>query len=126
MNNLHKAILALIVGTAAPLLALAQPGGNCMQQRDRPCMQMMNDDDGTGMRIHGYQLMTPDEIAAHRARMQAASPQERARIRAEHRKRMVERARERGITLPENPPMGGGKGPGPRKGAGSNPPEGGN
>ncbi|MFA5939973.1 MAG: hypothetical protein WC809_11515 [Sinimarinibacterium sp.] len=128
MNILHNTLLATVIGIAASSVALAQPcGGQGMQQRDQTCMHMVNDDDGTGTRVYGYQLMTPDEIAAHRARMQAATPQERARIRAEHHKLMVVRARERGVTLPDEPPMGGGgMGPGPHHGAGKNRPKQGN
>lgn len=118
MKSLPLAVLALSVGAALPGLAYAQQGaGRGMQQQQQMQQQMQADDDGTGMPMFGRQLMTPEEMAAQRARMRAATTtEERARIRAEHHQQMLERARERGVTLPEEPPMGGpGAGPGPKR-----------
>ncbi|HEX2667834.1 MAG TPA: hypothetical protein VHP13_05625 [Gammaproteobacteria bacterium] len=54
---------------------------------------------------YGWQLMTPEERAAYQARMRAAKTEkERAAIRAEHHKEMLQRAKEQGVTLPEEPP----------------------
>lgn len=70
--------------------------------------------------IYGSQLMTPEERAAHRARMQTANTaQEREAIRLEHHKAMQERAKKMGVTLPDMPPAaGGGMGPGQGRGSG--------
>lgn len=72
--------------------------------------------------IYGSQLMTAQERAEYQARMRAAkTAEERERIRAEHHEAMQARARERGVTLPDEPPargMGGGPGPGPGRGMG--------
>lgn len=77
--------------------------------------------------IFGSQMMTPQERIEHRERMRAAKTlEERERIRAEHHEQMLKRAKERGVTLPEEPPMrggammgpGGGMGPGPGGGMG--------
>lgn len=55
--------------------------------------------------VYGWQLMTPEERAAYRARLRAAkTAHERAQIRAEHHKEMEIRAKERGVTLPPGPP----------------------
>lgn len=64
--------------------------------------------------IFGSQLMTPEERAAYRTKMRAAtSAEEREKIRKEHHEAMKLRAKERGVTIPdEPPPMGGGMGPG--------------
>jgi len=66
--------------------------------------------------IYGSQLMTQQERNQYRARMQAAkTEQEREKIRQQHHEEMQVRARERGVTLPAEPPphgMGGGMGPG--------------
>jgi hypothetical protein len=66
--------------------------------------------------IFGRDLMTPQERMTQRARMRAArTDEEREAIRAEHHRQMVERAKERGVTLPETPPargVGAGRGPG--------------
>ena len=65
-------------------------------------------------RIYGSQLMTQDERNAYRAKMRAAkTEQEREKIRNEHHEQMMARAKERGVTLPDVPPAGGGMmGPG--------------
>ena len=66
--------------------------------------------------IYGGQLMTPDERKEHRAKMGAAkTAAEREHVRKEHHERMKARAREHGVTLPDEPParasgMGGGSG----------------
>jgi len=64
--------------------------------------------------IYGSQLMTPQERADQRAKMRAAKTvEEREQIRKEHHKLMQERAKARGMTLSDEPPvMGGGMGPG--------------
>jgi L-rhamnose isomerase len=59
--------------------------------------------------IYGSQLMTQKERNDLQAKMHAAkTEQERERIRNLHHKRMVQRAKERGVTLPAEPPMNGG------------------
>jgi len=60
--------------------------------------------DQTRDRIYGSQLMTPAERATYRQRIRSAkTQQERDRIRAEHHKLMQERARQRGVKLPNMP-----------------------
>ncbi len=52
-------------------------------------------------RIYGYPLMTAAEVARYRAQLRAASTdQEREQIRATHHRAMQQRARERGVALP--------------------------
>jgi len=62
---------------------------------------------------YGSQIMTPQERAEHRQKMRAAkNVKEREQIRKEHHEEMKESAKEKGVTLPENPPpLGGGVGP---------------
>lgn len=56
--------------------------------------------------IYGYQLMTPEERTTFRTQMQnATTPEERQKIRLEHRKQMLERAKAKGVTLPDMPMM---------------------
>ncbi|MFA6014315.1 MAG: hypothetical protein WC742_04545 [Gallionellaceae bacterium] len=58
-------------------------------------------------RMYGSQLMTQQERIEYRAKMRAAkSADERAMIRKEHHEKMKLRAKERGVELPENPPVG--------------------
>ncbi len=71
---------------------------------------------GRGM---GRRLMTEQEWQEHRQKMQTMTPEERQKYREEWHKKMVERAQERGITIPETPgPHGPGKGMGPGRGKG--------
>lgn len=68
-------------------------------------------------RIYGSQMMTQAERNQYRKQMRSATTaKKREQIRAEHHKRMQERAKERGLTIPDMPPargsMGGGMGPG--------------
>lgn len=81
--------------------------------------------------IFGSQLMTEEERIDYRARWRAArTDDERAKLRSDHHERMKDRARERGVTLAEEPPArgagmgpgsGSGMGPGPGGGAGPGP-----
>jgi hypothetical protein len=65
-------------------------------------------------RIYGSQLMTREERTEYHAQMRKMkTPQEREAFRIEHHKRMQERARERGLDMPDTPPAkAGGMGPG--------------
>jgi hypothetical protein len=71
--------------------------------------------------VYGSQLMTRQERIEYRARLSAASTdEEKARISAEHHERMMERAKQRGVRLPNTPPaIGGGMGPGGGAGMGA-------
>lgn len=70
--------------------------------------------------VYGSQLMTRQERMEYHNRMRAAKTlEERERIRKEHHAKMQLRAKERGVTLPEMPPVpGGGMGPGRMMGPG--------
>ena len=66
--------------------------------------------------FYGSQLMTQQERVEYRTKMRAAkTDEEREQLRKEHHQRMQERAKVRGVTLPEEPPAsrGGGMGKGP-------------
>lgn len=61
--------------------------------------------------VYGSEMMTEQERNEHRKKMRAAkNEQERERIRKEHHKKMKERAKERGLSMPDEPPARGGKG----------------
>jgi hypothetical protein len=70
--------------------------------------------------IYGSQLMTEQERAEHRAKMQSfQTEQEREAYRQQHHQMMQQRARAQGITLPDQPmPRGQGRGMGPGMGQG--------
>lgn len=56
--------------------------------------------------IYGSQLMTQQERMEHRTKMQSMkTKEERERYRMEHHKLMQQRAKQRGVTLPDKPQM---------------------
>jgi len=76
--------------------------------------------DDQEMQVYGWQLMSEQERAEHRAKMQSfKTEEERERYRMEHHSMMQERAKTRGVTLPDEPqPRGKGMGHGPGGGMG--------
>jgi len=74
--------------------------------------------------VYGWELMSVKERQEHRAKMQKMKTQkERTAYLEQHHKQMEERAKERGVSLPDRPMMGnrqpgGGFGPGPGAGGG--------
>lgn len=100
-------ILCALIG------ALSLPAGNALAADPQPGQEMT----GTQAQeqVYGSQLMTIDERNEYQAKMRAAkTAEEREGLRAEHHQRMQERAKARGMTLPDEPPVrGGGMGMGP-------------
>jgi 1,2-phenylacetyl-CoA epoxidase catalytic subunit len=96
---------------AAKVMAIAAIGvfltlGSALAQNQDRTQQQIGDRD-----IYGYQMMTPQERNEYRNRMRTATTaEERERIRAEHHAQMLARAKERGVTLPQEPPAGMGPG----------------
>ena len=76
-------------------------------------------------RIYGSQLMSPQERMEYRSKMRSMKTrEEREAFRKEHHKQMMERAKERGVQLPDTPPRDGmrrGMGPGGGMGGGMGP-----
>lgn len=78
-----------------------------LQDRDRTRDRDRLDD---GTAIYGSQLMTQSERDAYRSKMRSLSTtREREELRAQHHTEMQQRAKERGVTLPDEPPAGGGR-----------------
>ena len=89
----------LLMGGTAMLMVMAQTEEQT-EERIRAEQQ-----------VFGSRLMTEQERVEYRANLDAAKTiEERERIRAEHHQQMLERAREHGVTLPDEPPSGGGGG----------------
>lgn len=92
------------------------------KKRDQDRTQLQEDRDLTQDRdqdqVYGSQLMTQEERMQYQAQMRnAATETEREQIRYEHHERMVTRAKERGVSIPDEmpsrvPKMGTGKGMG--------------
>ncbi len=116
LRTLHGLWLGLALTVALPAMAQDQMRDQT-QATDR---EQMRD-----QQMYGYQLMSPAEQEAYRERLRTATTaQERERIRAEQHQQMQQRARERGVTLPdEQPTQGprqGGMAPGSGMGSGGN------
>lgn len=72
--------------------------------------------------IRGRDLMSPAERAEHRQKMRSMdTEEERKAYREEQHKKMQERAKEQGLTLPEQPGAGPGPGMGGAQGRGGPP-----
>ena len=118
---LAMAVLATIAG---PVLAADQ---DQLRTQDQTKTQdkLLTQDQINKMpdqNIYGSQLMTQQERDAHRKKMRSAKTyEEQQRIRNEHHEQMKVRAKERGVTLPDEPPAGRGPGMGPGPGGGMGP-----
>ena len=103
---------------AGALVVSANPLWAAEQDRTKEKIQTQTKDQE---RIFGSELMTDKERNEYRDRMRSAkTEQEREKIRAEHHDRMLARAKERGLKMPDEPPVkGGGRGPGSGMGPGA-------
>ena len=110
IKRLGVAISCLGISVSAGALASDQE--NIQQQQVQEKVQQQE-------QVYGWQLMTPEEREQHRAKMRSfKTEEEREQYRLEHHKEMQERARERGVTIPDMPPESLGKGMGPGGGYG--------
>lgn len=92
MRVLTASFLALSLSLPAASVAMAQS--------QPPASPPVAEADDTP--LYGSQLMTPQERMDLRSRMrQARSMEEREQIRQEHHARMQARAKEQGVTLPD-------------------------
>lgn len=116
-RQLHIASLAAILLALASGTAPAQPAPPQTPparaeagaaDTPRPRQQRLRQRVRQHELIYGAQIMTPQEREEYRVRLRAArKEEERQRLRAEHRERMTARAKEQGVTLPEDRPAGG-------------------
>ena len=106
----RREMLFLLGGLLSlPMLAAHAADQDRDQDRDREELRQ---------RVYGWELMTDAERNEYRERMRnMRTDAEREAFRLEHHKQMQERARERGVTLPDVP-MGPGRGMGPGNGMG--------
>jgi hypothetical protein len=100
----HKTVASLAIASALVLGTMATLAMSSMAQQQP---------------VYGSQMMTEQERMEYQQRMKSAkTEQEREQIRAEHHVQMQERAKNQGITLPDNPPMKKGTGSGMKSGSG--------
>ena len=96
-----------VIGVAAALALAAGMAAAQAPATPKSGAQPLTREQMRERKIYGYQLMTPDELNAYRAKMRAAKTlQERERIRSENHAAMQARAKERGVTLPPEPKLG--------------------
>lgn len=101
---MFKRNTALSLITAAALLVPAFSIAAESEQEKKPAPNQVQ------KRVYGSQLMTAQERAEHRAKLRSLkTPEEREAYRLEHHRQMQERAREKGLTLPDEPPARGGR-----------------
>lgn len=125
-TKLNSSLLTLVLAASASLAGAIASFPASAQDAVRDQTQ-----DRTQQRIrepiYGSQLMTPAEREAHWEKLRnMATEQEREAYRLQHHQQMQERARAKGIQLPDEPlirrmgpgPGVGGPGPGPGGGAG--------
>jgi hypothetical protein len=105
--GLAAATVSLLAGRG---FAQGPPAGKGRGPRwDQEAEQTFRMGRGTGRR-----LMTEEEWKEHREKMRGMTAEERSRYREDVHKRMMERAKEKGVTVPDSPSPRGPKGPGPR------------
>lgn len=109
----------ILAGVLLPVTATVALAADQDQLQTRDQLQTQDRDqlrtqDRDRDQIYGYQLMTPAERAQYRAHMRSLrTVREREEYRLQHHREMQERARQRGVALPDEPPRrGGGMGPG--------------
>ena len=119
----ERVVVSLISG-----LLLAGSGGLSAADPDKaPNPDQTKAQVGKSEPIYGSQLMTRQERIEHRNKMRSMkTAEEREQYRLEHHAKMEQRAREKGVTLPDTPPSGGmrkgmGQGMGPGMGGGMGP-----
>jgi len=111
---MYRRVLIVSAVTSAVLMSIGYAGAT-EQERAQEGVESQTQEQE---QIYGSQLMTEQERAEFRAKMRAAkTAEEREQVRKEHHERMEVRAKERGLTLSDEPPLrGGGMGPGPGPG----------
>lgn len=102
-NALQKSIGKAVLPSCAAVFALAMTPVFA-QQHDVEQAQASEQTQAEAQPIYGHQLMTEKERQAHRQKMRSLqTAEERRQYRQQHHELMQERARERGVTLPEQP-----------------------
>ncbi len=103
-------VMTLICSVVASSGATAQESAATGQEKTRQQGQ-----------VRGRDLMSPEERAQHREKMRSMKTEdERKAYQEEQHRKMQERAKEQGLTLPDQPGQGPGRGGG-RQGRGGPP-----
>jgi hypothetical protein len=111
----HRYIYTAVLAALLPAAALTY-AEEAVQNREQQTVESQVR--AQSRAAYGWQLMTPEERATHRAQMRSqTSVEAREQLRLEHHRLMQERAQAQGYTLPAQPVAGGG-GAGRRFGGG--------
>lgn len=112
---LRKLTLSALASSLILAAGLTQAADQVKDQTKDQTRDKTQDQTRLRDQIYGSQLMTEQERLEHRTQMRnLKTVKERETYQLEHHKRMQERAKEKGVTLPDEPMMGpGGMGPGP-------------
>lgn len=95
----HKTLFSILLLCLASTAAAQDTVREQAKQQEQKTERVQQRD-----QIYGSQLMTEQERNEHRNKLRAAkTEQERKEIQAEHHKLMQERAKAKGITLPDEP-----------------------
>lgn len=100
----------IVVLSALTIAIGVMLGANVSAAADQAPVQQKTQDKAQKREVvYGSQLMTREERAEYRTKMRSLkTSEEREAFRMEHHKKMQERAREKGKTLPDMPPAQGG------------------
>jgi len=94
----RKTLIASLVAVAFSVPAAATLAADQTQTKETTKAQTQD-------QVYGSQLMTRQERLEYRNKMRnLKTVEEREQFRLEHHKQMQERAKERGVTLPDEPP----------------------
>lgn len=117
-----KSIVTLIISGmfSLPVFSFADEQENKQGQDKQQTQQQAQMQDEDPKMVYGWELMTVKEREEHRNKMRSLkTEEERTAYRMEHHKKMQQRAKERGVTIPEVPAVrGSGAGRGAGQGAG--------
>ncbi len=98
--NVVPQVLAAVL-LLAPCFSIAMAADQPAAAKDQPAAAPSDEP------VCGWDLMTPEERAEHRAKMRSLkTAPEREAYRAEQHAKMEERAKQQGKTLPSGPPCG--------------------
>ncbi len=120
--NTKSIIVLVICGLfSLPIVVNAEEQERKQEQDKQQSQQKAQVQDQDPKMMYGWELMTVKEREEHQAKMRSLkTEEERTAYRQEHHKKMQQRAKEQGVTIPDVPAeRGSGSGKGGGQGAGS-------
>ncbi|MGD8593770.1 MAG: hypothetical protein PVF82_13090 [Gammaproteobacteria bacterium] len=120
MNRKLKIVLGVFIVLSLPARVIAEEQERKQEQDKQQIQQKEQALNQDPKMVYGWDLMNVKEREEHREKMRSLkTDEERTAYRQEHHKKMQQRAKEQGVTIPEVPAeRGSGAGPGSGQGAG--------